>query len=395
MPPGLAQWRSLPQILIATGAVLGLVGLVTNREQFGYSYLLAFIFFLSLCLGGLFLTMLHHLFDAHWSVPIRRMTEHLGFLLPVMAVLFIPIALLAPTIYPWMSLDPQEDHALLAKQPIFTQGWFYFIALVIFAVWTFLSYKLRYWSLHQDATGAPECTYRMRRFAAWGIYAFAATLTLGAIFWVKALQHQWFSTMYGVYYFSASVWTTLATLYVLALLLHRLGPLREVLQPGHFKDLATLFFAFTVFYAYIHFSQYFLIWNAAIPEETFWYVEREAGSWWDIGMVLIFGHFFLPFLALLRIDAKLTLPLMIPLCAWAWLMHYCDMAFNIMPVLHPEGFRPHYLDLACLAFIGGVLALVFRRSFTRHPSYPLKDPRLGESLGLPQIGAEFRAAKAK
>ena len=60
--------------------------------------------------------------------------------------------------------------------------------------------------------------------------------------------------------------------------------------------------AFTVFYAYIHFSQYFLIWNAAVPEETFWYVMREKGTWMYVGVTLIVGHFVIPFLALLRIE---------------------------------------------------------------------------------------------
>lgn len=262
-------------------------------------------------------------------------------------------------------------------------------------MWSFLSYKLRYWSLKQDETGAPECTYKMRQYSAWGIYAFALSLTLGAIMWIKSLEWQWFSTMYGVYYFAASVWTTLATIYLIGLLTKKYGPLTQVLHRVHFKDLATLLFAFTVFYAYIHFSQYFLIWNAAIPEETFWYVERERGNWWDFGMILIFGHFFLPFLALLRIDAKLSLPLMIPLCLWAWLMHFCDMAFNIMPVISPENFTLHYIDLACFAFIGGVLAMVFLKSFRSHAPYPVRDPRLGESMGVPQIGSEFKTAKAK
>jgi hypothetical protein len=294
-----------------------------------------------------------------------------------------------------MHLNPDEDHALLAKQPIFTQAGFYLIALGLFALWSFLTYKLRFWSLKQDEKGAAQCTVKMRQFAAWGIYAFALSLTLGAIMWVKALEHQWFSTMYGVYYFAASVWTTLATLYVILLVLQKAGPLSQVLQPKHFKDMGTLFFAFTVFYAYIHFSQYFLIWNAAIPEETFYYVKREVGTWWQIGMILIFGHFFVPFLTLLRIDVKMSLPIMIPLCIWAWLMHFFDMSFNIMPVLHPDGFHVHYLDVACFAFIGGVLAKVFIKYFTSHAPYPLKDPRLGESLGVPQISSEFRTAKAK
>ena len=99
-------------------------------------------------------------------------------------------------------------------------------------------------------------------------------------------------------------------------------------------------------------------------------------------MLLIFGHFALPFLALLRIDAKLWLPLMLPLCGWIWLMHFVDMSFNIMPKLHPDNFIVHWADIGCMAFIGGVLALVFLKYYFSHAPYPVRDPRLAEALGV-------------
>jgi hypothetical protein len=192
--------------------------------------------------------------------------------------------------------------------------------------------------------------------------------------------------MYGVYYYAGSVWIMLATLYVIAFVMKRAGPLSGVVHTRQFHDIGVLWLAFTVFYAYIAFSQYFLIWNANIPEETFWYVQREAGSWWQICMILVFGHFLLPFLCLLRIDAKLNLAVMLPLAAWAWINHFCDMSFNIMPVIHNDGFVLHPLDLCCMAFIGGVLAMVFLKYFKAHAPYPVNDPRLGEALGVREAG---------
>lgn len=377
------KWRKLPLALIAGGGVLALIGAFVNTTQFAYSYLLGFMFFLSIALGGLFLTLLHHLFDASWSVATRRVTEHLAWLLPVMGALWIPLAILAPGyIYQWMRVNPLEDHALHAKQPIFTLPWFYAISVGLFVIWTWLVWNLRRNSLEQDKTGAAIHTIKMRFHSGYGIFAFALTLTGAAIFWVMALEYQWYSTMYGVYYFAESVWTTAATLYVITLFLTRLGPLKSVVTKNTMHCIALVWFAFTVFYAYIHFSQYFLQWNANLPEETFWYVKREQGSWWQIGMLIVFGHFALPFLALLRIDAKLNPTVMIPLAVWVWLMHYCDVSFNIMPVIHPDGFVLSWMDLACLAFIGGVLAEVFIRYFNAHPPFPVKDPRLGECLGV-------------
>jgi hypothetical protein len=211
-------------------------------------------------------------------------------------------------------------------------------------VWIFLSNRLRHWSLEQDRSGAALPTHRMRFYSCVGIFLFAITLTLAAIMWMKALQHQWFSTMYGVYYFAGSVWMTLGTAYLITLVLDRQGVLTDTLHDHQYYFLGSLLFAFTVFYAYIHFSQYFIIWNGNMPEETFWYVLREKGTWWWVGMVIIFGHFFLPFLALLRIDVKSMFGFMAPLCGWTWLMHYLDLSFNIMPVKHPDGFVLHWID---------------------------------------------------
>jgi hypothetical protein len=388
-PPGpldLTRWRSLPGWLIAGGGALAFLGLLLNPTQFGYSWLLAFLFLLSFTLGALFLVLVHHLFDAGWSVPIRRFCEHLACLAsPTMAVLFLPIAILATRLYPWMGpeLQAAPDHALHAKWPLFTRPMFYLVTIGCFFIWWLVASNLRKWSLRQDQTGSAECTHAMRRWSAGGIFLYAISLTFGAVMWMKALSHEWFSTMFGVYYFAGSVWVTLATVYMITVFLERTGSLRGLLREHQYYFLGSLLFAFTVFYAYIHFSQYFIIWNANIPEETFFYKNRQTGGYLNLGIILIFGHFFVPFLALLRIDAKHIPPLMAFLCVWAWVMHFLDLGFNIMPVAHPDGFpfRWLWLDLACIAFMGGILLRLFLRDLARYPAYPLKDPRLGEALG--------------
>ena len=384
--------RHLSKALIAAGigGVLAIGGAWASQtaaagfaKQIGFSYLQAFMFFFSLCVGGLFLVLVHHLFDAAWSVPIRRITENLACLAPVLFVLFIPILVLAPSIYPWMSIVPPEsDHALQSKYPLFTPVGWYVSTVVVFAVLTLLSFKLRGHSVAQDQDGAASHTRRLRFYAAWGIFAFALCTTCGAIMWMKGLEHQWFSTMYGVYYFAGSVWTTLATVYVLTLLLKNSGVLSKVVHRNHFHDIAKLLFAFTVFYAYIHFSQYFIIWNGGMPEETFYYVKREVGAWWGVGLLIVFGHFLIPFLALLRIDAKVTAPVIVPVCVWAWLMHFCDMSYNIMPIFRPDGFKLTITDIGAWLFIGGLAAAAWLKGFGSNASFPIKDTRLGESQGV-------------
>jgi hypothetical protein len=388
-PLDLSKWRNLPVQLLIGGLIIGLIGLFLNYKaggvEFLLSYLVALMFILSLGAGSLFLVMAHHLFDAGWSVAIRRLCEQLSYsVFSMLPFLFLPIGLNAKKIYVWMTLNPHADHALHAKQPLFTLGGFWAVSISTFAILWFLSYRLRNLSLNQDKDGAAHWTLKMRVTSCIGIFLFAFSLTFGVIMWMKALQHQWFSTMYGVHYFAGSVWLTLATVYIITMILDRLGIVTEVLHEHQYYFLGTLMFAFTVFYAYVTFSQYFIIWNANMPEETFYYVVREKGTWFWVSMVIIFGHFFLPFLALLRIDVKSNFALMIPIAAWAWLMHFVDMTWNVMPAHFVKGFPFGWalISAGLVAFMVGILAILFLKKFKSAPPFPIKDPRLIEAMGL-------------
>ncbi len=396
-PLDLSKWRNVPNVLMILGGIGAIAGCFRDSHQLGFSWLLAFMFFLSICLGALGLVILHHLFDAGWSVPIRRVCEQLACLSKWMIVLFIPIAILAPRMYEWMVKlnEHAPDLSTKVKYPLFTMPGFYIVSAICLMSWWLLSNRLRYWSLKQDETGGVDCTRQMRRYAAVGIFIYALTLTLGAIMWVKALQQEWFSTMYGVYFFAGSMWIALATVYLLTLLLQRQGPLKGLVHEKTYYFIGSLLFAFTVFYAYVTFGQYFIIWNANMPEETFWYVLREKGTWWYLGLVIIFGKFFLPFLLLLRIDFKLKLAVMGPLIAWAWLMQFTDLSFNIVPVIHPENFKLHWMDIACMMFMGGLLTKLLVKQLYSAPIVPQKDPRFAESQEIYVEPASLAGAKAK
>src|SRR5215471_11699742 len=143
LPPlDLSKWRTLPTRLMVIGGVVALIGLGLSfgykqdgGVQFANCWLIAFMFCLSIGLGSLFLVLAHHLFDAGWSVAIRRFCEHLASLLPWMIFLWVPIGLLAPKLYGWMGNDPAHDHALRAKLPLFTKPGFYLVSLALFGVW--------------------------------------------------------------------------------------------------------------------------------------------------------------------------------------------------------------------------------------------------------------------
>jgi hypothetical protein len=397
-PFDFSRWRNLPVIFMLVGGVLSAVGFFVNRPQFEYSWLQDFMFFLALAVGGWFLLLMHHLFDASWSVPIRRIIECLAGLLPWLAILFIPVYLLRRGIYPWLEMlaNGQADHALRAKAGLFSEAGFLIVTVACFVIWWLNTSLLRKYSVNQDKDGAAIWTFRSRRESSWGIVAFALTVTLAAIMWMKSIQHQWFSTMYGVYYFAGATWTALATVYVLTMIFERQGFLRGVIFEKQYYFIGSLFFAFTVFYAYIHFAQFFIIWNANVPEEVFWYYIRTHAGWRQVGYVLIFGHFFLPFLVLLRIDTKLNFAIMVPMGVWAWLMRYTDMAFNIQPAI-PESVIPgrsqypalHWIDIAAFLFMLGFVSWRFFGSYFANPPYPLRDPRMAEGLDVyvPRISA--------
>ena len=384
-PLDLSRWKNAPAVLMVLGGFLCVAGAGIDLKEFGYSWLLAFVFYLTIALGALFLVLIHHLTDAGWSVATRRFCEHIAALLcPWLAVLFVPVAVLAPLIYPWMNINPHTDRALMAKWPLFTLPGFYVVSALFFGVWWLLTSRLRYWSLKQDDTGEARCTYRMRFHSGWGILAFAATVTLSGIIWMQALQYQMSSTIYGLCFFADCAWIMLATAYVIAMILQRQRILQDVLHDNQFYFLGTLLFAFTLFHAYVHFAQYFVIWNGNLPGETFWYIQREKGSWWWVSMVIIFGHFLLPFFVLLPIRVKSSFKIMLPVCMWAWLMHFVDLSFNILPVAYPAAYPWHWIlvQFGCLAFMGGLLSWAFLKDFNAHAPFPTKDPRLLEAMGI-------------
>ena len=214
---------------------------------------------------------------------------------------------------------------------------------------------------------------------------FGILLTAAAIFWVMSISYHWYSTMWGVYVFAGSAWSSMAVLIIVTYLLREAGYLKGIVSTEHFHIMGKLLLSFTVFWAYIAFSQYFLIWYANIPEETEFFVVRNTESWNTWAMVLEVGcHFFVTFALLCPRVTKTTPKLLALISGWVLLMHAADWYFIVNPYLHEKGVRPATMivDLAALAAIGCPLAIVFIQTLGRASLYPVRDPRLPESLRL-------------
>jgi hypothetical protein len=201
---------------------------------------------------------------------------------------------------------------------------------------------------------------------------------------MKSLQYQWFSAMYGVYFFASSAWAGLAFIYVIAVTMLRQNILTPVLKQNYFYFIGVLLLGFTLLSAYTEFAQYFVVWNANVPEETFWYLAREKGNWWTLSMILIVGKFFVPFFALLPVHTKTNFKILIPTCLLIAVMHYADLAFNILPAWHPGQHHTKWivLHLGCVLFMGGLLGKIFIKKFNASAPYPQRDPRLLEAMGV-------------
>jgi hypothetical protein len=158
------------------------------------------------------------------------------------------------------------------------------------------------------------------------------------------------------------------------------GRLGETITIEHLHDLGKLLFGFVIFWAYIAFSQYFLIWYANFPEETRWYVTRRSGVWNILSWSLVFGHFAVPFVLLLFRATKRS-PLWLGfIAAWILVFHYIDLYWLIMPALRPEGVEPRWLDISLLLTLVFTCGAIVARAGQVRPLIPTGDPRLAESV---------------
>jgi hypothetical protein len=389
LPPDHPLAKRLPAIGLGLGVVaLGaahLLGQGTPRAL--AAYLTAYLFALSIALGGLFFVLLHHATRAGWSTVVRRLAEHLAATLPLFALLFLPIAFGLGELFPWVDPEP-GDELLAAKAGYLNTGFVLVRAAICLGAWSLLAWWFRRRSLAQDESRDPAVTRRLQSLAAPGIIVFGITLTVAAFDWIMSLDPYWYSTIFGVYFFAGSTVAVLATLILIALALGGWSPegaLGGTVTPEHFHDLGKLLFAFVVFWAYIAFSQFMLIWYGNIPEETLWYAHRIGPGWEGVTIALAVGHFGVPFLFLLSRAVKRRAPTLIAGAVWLLAMHYLDLYWLVMPSFDPHGVHPHALDLLTLVGMVGLLAGTLGLLMRRRALVPLGDPRLPESLSFENV----------
>ncbi|MFH1842226.1 MAG: quinol:cytochrome C oxidoreductase, partial [bacterium] len=305
--------------LAGGAAVVGVVGLAASvwlglaegdgLRHWGFSYLVSFAFWLSISLGALFFVAIQHLTRASWSVVVRRIAEVMAANLTLLAVLAVPILLLVGKVFPWAGGDAHaglsgHQELLDHKAPYLNTTFFYIRWVVYFVIWSGLA--LYYWrkSLQQDRTGEPRLSITLESRSGPALVLFALTVTFASYDLLMSLDPVWFSTMFGPYYFAGGVVGFYAVLTLITFWLQGRGRLARVINLEHLHDYGKLLFGFVFFWAYLAFSQYMLIWYANIPEETGWIIRRQSSGWGWLALVLLFGHFLLPFAGLISRYAK-------------------------------------------------------------------------------------------
>ena len=369
-------------VALAGAVVLGLSDLAKLQR----AYLSAFMYVLSVGLGALWFVAIQHLTNAKWSVVVRRVAEILANNMLLVGVLSLgvvgPMMAGSTDLYAWLDHERvHSDHILHHKAAYLNMTFFTVRWLIYFGFWIWLARRFFKMSVRQDKDGGDEISKALQRTSAPSMIAFALTLTFCAFDLIMSLDAVWFSTMFGVYYFAGCVLAGYSSLALALMWVQKHGRLTASVNQEHYHDIGKMMFAFTVFWAYIGFSQFLLIWYADIPEETHWYHWRFEGGWKVVSALLLVLHFAVPFFGLMSRHMKRNKRRLAFWAVWLLVVHYVDLFWLIYP--NGGGAVPlGLLDILCLVGVLGLFVGVSARRARGVNLIPTGDPRLADSLAF-------------
>ena len=378
-PDSLGAIKSRAWMVGAVGAAAAAVGLFTQRQQFFQSYLIAWLFWISVTLGCLAIMMLQHLTRGGWGLVIRRTLEAATRTLPLLTLLFLPILLGLQDLYIWARPEAANDPLIQQKAIYLNPTAFAIRSLFFLAIWTLFAFALSRLSRQQDKTGDPAILRKMQTVAAPGLGIFCLTATFASIDWIMSLDPHWYSSIFGVYFIIGTGVAGFAFISIVALYLSNREPLAGVIRPKHFHDYGKLLLAFVMLWAYMGVSQLLIIWSGNLPEEVPWYLHRVQGGWKWVSIALVLLHFVLPFVLLLSRDFKRHAGLLAGVSLLVLAMRWVDLFWLAAPTFHHH-LAGHWLDLATMAGIGGIWVGAFVTQLQKRPLLPVNDPYLEEAL---------------
>ncbi len=383
-----ADFQAPPQIdtLQKVGLGLGIIGLIglavgylSDPAQFFRSYLLAYIFVLGVPIGSLTLLMVHHLSGGRWSLVLRRTFEAASRTIPLMAVLFIPIVLGIHHIYEWSHADVVASDAIVRHKVAYlnTTG-FTLRAIGYFVVWSVMALLLTRWSVQQDTEPFP--LDRFNTISGPGVLIMGLTVTFASVDWVMSLDPHWFSTIFGLWFLMGMALTALAFSIVVAALLHNNTHMARALSADRFHDYGTLMYAFIMLWAYLSYSQFLIVWSANLPEEIPYYLRRFGNGWQGVSLVIVAGHFVLPWLLLLFRSVKRIRKRLVAIAAFMLVMRFLDVFWLIAPWVKQGALGVHWMDIAAVVGMFGLWTGAFCYLLKGRALLPVGDPYLPEAL---------------
>jgi hypothetical protein len=380
LPPLVDRLQKGALVVGSAGLLVCVLGGAFQPEQFLRSYLFAYLFWLGLAIGCLSILMLHHLTGGMWGLIVRRIFEAAVRTLPLLALLFLPVALGLPRLYVWAGPLPQDKAfaALLEhKAPYLNVPFFLARAVFYFSVWLSIGYFLNRWSLELDKGENRGVSRRLRSLSAGGLVLMGLTITFSSFDWAMSLDPRWFSTIYGVIFMVGQAVSAFAFALLLLALLGQEKPFAQVTQPSFVHDLGKLLLAFVMLWTYMHLSQFLIIWSGNLPEEVIWYVRRLRGGWQFVGFALVLFQFALPFVLLLSRGLKRNARLMGYLAGGLLVMRVVELFWLVKPEFPgEEGLSVHFLDLAATLGIGGIWLFVFAHQLKGRPPLPVGEPEI-------------------
>jgi hypothetical protein len=382
------------------GLVVGVIGMVLavllgmlegdQMRHFYWAYLVAFSFVFTLTLGSLFFVLIQHVTGARWSVSVRRMGEFAMNTVPLLAVMALPLLYPLFTsagveefgglLWPW--IHPHGEHAALVefKSPFLNVGFFLARSTFYLLAWWIVTRFFLKKSLQQDQDQSEAHTVTMRKLSAPSIILFALTISFASFDWIMSTDPTWFSTIFGVYIFGGAFLAINAVLVISAYYLRTRNVMTEQITTEHYHDLGKFMTAFTVFWAYIAFSQFMLIWYANIPEETVWFQHRDTEAWrpWSYG--LIFTNFAIPFFGFLSRWTKRNPKVLMFWAAYTLVVHWVDLYWLIMPNMDPETVPFSLVEITTALGAFGFFVWAYARQATKHSLLAYGDPALERCL---------------
>jgi hypothetical protein len=390
-PESLAKWQSISLGVGGIGLIIWIVGYLSSPEDALRGWLLGFIFWAGIAIGGLGILHLQYLTGGAWGVVIRRIVEACSRTIPFVAVLFIPIGLGVYGLYEWAQtpIDP-----IVARRGSYMwPEWWMARAVLYFVLFSIMAYLLTGWSAKQDESAdydeAAKWLGKATAFSGPSIIFYVLIVTFASVDWMMTLEPHWFSTMWG-FLFTVG-WALSCFCFAVAMLAHFSDkpPLDRVLGKRHFHDIGKLMLALVMVWAYFNFSQYLIIWSGNLTEETPFYVVRSKGGWGVVGLMLILLHFAFPFLILLMQDFKRKAKWLAALAIFILVMRLIDMFYIIGPSPRLGELKLHLLevpfrlspwDIVAPIAVGGLWMAVFIWQLRKRPLVPIKDPFLDNAI---------------